>query len=272
MKYVISILLLALVSCKTPQLNLRYSKGQTRPGATEIYHQMEAMKWAQRDSAILSQFKLGNCPDFYKKLSKLHLEITDSITGAKHQCIIFVTKDYLVIGTNKDWARVNITPVSAQIIANSVDCFLPTVKLVDDIYKQAKIKLEPILMYAFRDSTPTMYQHHLIIEGQRKNRKGLIAGIKKDLVITDKLLDSTKQNKVAIYGWHLLNGKPIQPLYTGHVFWWVDYSQGVRLISKKMKVDGKWMQLEEVMGNPNLRKLLTYENSATMLKYPLLSF
>jgi hypothetical protein len=117
-----------------------------------------------------------------------------------------------------------------------------------------------------------MYQHHLIIEGQRKNRKGLIAGIKKDIVITDKLLDSTKRKKVAIYGWHLLNGKPIQPLYTGHVFWWVDYSQGVRLISKRMIVDGKWMRLEEVMTNPNLRGLLTYEPSAVMLKYPLNGF
>ena len=53
--------------------------------------------------------------------------------------------------------------------------------------KHAKVKLEPVPMYAFRDSTPTMWQHHLIIEGQRKGRKGLIAGIKKDVVISGKI-------------------------------------------------------------------------------------
>ncbi len=42
-------------------------------------------------------------------------------------------------------------------------------------------------MYAFRDSTITMYQHHLIVEGQRKLRQGLIAGIKKDVVLSGKV-------------------------------------------------------------------------------------
>jgi hypothetical protein len=272
MKYAVCLVLLAMIACRTPQLSISFQGEEARVGAIELYRQMAAMKWSQRDSAILSQFRAGNTPDFYKKLDKVRLTYSDSTTGAKHHAIVFVAKDYFQIGTNKDWARVNITPGLAQLIADSLDCFLPTVKLVDDIYNQAKIKLEPIPMYAYRDSTPTMYQHHLIIEGQRKNRKGLIAGIKKDIVITDKLLDSTKRKKVAIYGWHLLNGKPIQPLYTGHVFWWVDYSQGVRLISKRMIVDGKWMRLEEVMTNPNLRGLLTYEPSAVMLKYPLNGF
>jgi hypothetical protein len=272
MKYAICLLVLAMTSCSVPRLNLHFKGDQPRAGATELYQQMAAMKWAQRDSAILAQFRAGNTPDFYRKLSKIQLFFMDSLNGTKHHCVVYVAKDYFLIGTNKDWARVNITPRLAQLIADSLDCFLPTTKLVDDIYKQAAIKLEPIPMYAFRDSTPTMYQHHLIIEGQRRNRKGLVAGIKKDIVITDKLLDSTKHNKVAIYGWHLLNGQPIQPLYTGHVFWWVDYSQGVRLISKRVKVDGKWMRMEEVMVNPSLRGLLTNEPSANMLKYPAIGF
>lgn len=82
-------------------------------------------------------------------------------------------------------------------------------------------------MYALRDSTPTMYQHHLIIEGQRQGRKGLIAGIKKDVVISGKLLQDAKAHRVAIYGWHKTDSKPIQPLYTGHIDWYVDYSHGI---------------------------------------------
>jgi hypothetical protein len=264
--------LLLLFSCKTPQLNQLHSIGENRPGASVLYKQMAAMNWRQRDSVVLSQVEQGNVPTFYKNFSTIHLKNKDSVSGKVHQATVYVASDYLVIGTNADWARVNITPGSAQLIADKLNCFLPTVKLVDQIYAQAKIKLEPIPMYAFRDSTPTMYQHHLIIEGQRKNKKGLVAGIKKDLVLTEKLVDPAKKNKVAIYGWHQLNGKPIQPLYTGHVYWWVDYSQGVRLISKRMKVDGKWMQVEDVMQDDGLRSLLTYDSTAVMLKYPTSGF
>ena len=58
--------------------------------------------------------------------------------------------------------------------------------MVNDIYRQATVKLEPVPMYAFRDSTITMWHHHMIVEGQRRGRKGLIAGIKKDVVISAK--------------------------------------------------------------------------------------
>jgi hypothetical protein len=131
--------------------------------------------------------------------------------------------------------------------------------MVDQIYDAAKVKLEPVPMYAFRDSTPTFWQHHLIVEGQRKGRKGIIAGIQKDLVYTGKLLNYPKQDRVAIYGWHRLDGKPIQPLYTGHVYWYVDYSQGVRLIHDRIRVNGKWMNYRQVFANPILGKLLCDE-------------
>jgi len=61
-----------------------------------------------------------------------------------------------------------------------------------------------------------MWQHHLIIEGQRKGKKGLISGIKKDVVLSANLLTAIpNQNHEAIYGWHKPDGKAIQPLYTG---------------------------------------------------------
>ena len=134
--------------------------------------------------------------------------------------------------------------MAAQKIADSFYCFLPTRKMVDDIYKAAKIKLEPIPMYAFRDSTITMYHHHLIVEGQRKLRKGLISGIQKDVVISGKILQDGKPNRLAIYGWHKPDGKSIQPLYTGHFDWWVDYCQCIRLIYRTVYIDGKpWIIL-----------------------------
>jgi len=139
--------------------------------------------------------------------------------------------------------------------------------MVDDIYKSATVKLEPIPMYAFRDSTPTMWQHHLIIEGQRKGKKGLIAGIKKDVVITGKIVMDKRPDRVAIYGWHQLNGQPIQPLYTGHIYWWVDYSQGIRLVYRNIQVDGKWIDYIDVLKNKTFQRLLCDEGDCNLYRY-----
>jgi hypothetical protein len=55
---------------------------------------------------------------------------------------------------------------------------------------------------------------------------------------------------VAIYGWHKPDGKPIQPLYTGHVDWYVDYSHGIRLVSRTVTLDGKERDLFDVLADP----------------------
>lgn len=241
-----------------------------RPGAltgNEFYHQAFAMKWAARDSFVVKEALAGNIPEFFKKFVAVNVAIPDLSTGKEIKATYYVSPDYLSVGTNKDWARINITPNAAQQIADKFDCFLPTRKMVDDIYKAATVKLEPVPMYVFRDSTLTMWQHHLIIEGQRKGRKGLIAGIQKDVVISGKLLRDTKTDRVAIYGWHKLDGKPIQPLYTGHINWWVDYSQGIRLVYRKIKVEGKWMDYMDVLKDAKLQKLLCDEEFCDFYRY-----
>lgn len=226
------------------------------------------MKWHERDSLVVQEIMKGDVPGFLKKFVPVHVSMTDSVNGKTINATYYVSPDYLCIGTDADWARINITPYAAQRIADSLHCFLPTRKMVDDIYKAATIKPEPVPMYAYRDSTPTMWQHHLIIEGQRKGRSGLIAGIKKDVVISGQITRSNKQDRVAIYGWHQPDGKPIQPLYTGHIYWWVDYSQGIRLVYRNIKVDGKWMDYIEVLQHPVLRHLLCDEAFCDFYRYP----
>lgn len=235
---------------------------------TEFYKTAFSFKWQQRDSFVLKEVFSGNIPAFLKKFVPVQVEIIDSATGKTIKATYYVAPDYLSIGTDNDWARINITPYAAQKIADSFDCFLPTRKMVDDIHKAAKVKLEPMPMYAFRDSTPTMYHHHLIVEGQRKGRKGLISGIQKDVVISGKISRDTRPERVAIYGWHKLDGQPIQPLYTGHIYWWVDYSQGIRLIYRNIKVNGKWMDYTTILKDPLLQKLLCDEEYCDFYKYP----
>ena len=237
-----------------------------RTTGTSFFKTVAAWKWKERDSLAVQEILSGNIPSFLQKFVTVTSELTDSM-GKIHQAVFFVSPDYLSIGTDEDWARIPLTPMAAQKIADSFNCFLPTRKMVDLIYQQSTVKLEPVPMYAFRDSSVTMWQHHLIIEGQRKGKKGLIAGIKKDVVISGKISRDAKPDREAIYGWHQLNGKPIQPLYTGHINWWVDYSHGIRLIYRKIKVDGRLMDYTDILKHRFYQKLLCDEEWCDCFKY-----
>ncbi len=56
-----------------------------------------------------------------------------------------------------------------------------------------------------------------------------------------------------------MTGEPIQPLYTGHVDRYVDYSHGVRLVAREMKIDGRRTTLSQVLSDPVLHSLLSDE-------------
>lgn len=234
---------------------------------TAFYQSVAAAKWQERDSLAKQEILAGNLPSFLRKFVRINLSLTDSVTGTKLNAFYYVAPDYLSLGTDADWARIPLTPMAAQVIADSFHCFLPTRKMVNDIYEQATVKLAPVPMYAFRDSSVTMWQHHLIVEGQRKGRNGLIAGIKKDVVLSGKITRDTRPNREAIYGWHKPDGKPIQPLYTGHINWWVDYSHGIRLVYRTIWVNGKPMDYTDVLKDPLLQKLLCDEEWCDFVRY-----
>ena len=260
-------LFLALIaSCTSPQKLAIPERPASSLSGAAFYQQAAAYTWQQRDSLAMREILRGNMPDFLKNFVAIPVTAS-SPSGQKLQATIFVSPDYLVIGNNSDWARVPLTPMAAQQIADSLNCFLPTRKLVDDIYRQATVKLEPQPLTAHRDSTPTFYEHHLLIEAQRQGRKGLVAGHKKDVVISGKVSRDKRPDRVAIYGWHRTDGNPIQPLYTGHINWYVDYSHGIRLVYRKIKVGGKWMDYSEVLGSPELRTLLCDEEWCDFNRY-----
>jgi len=87
------------------------------------------------------------------------------------------------------------------------------------------------------------------------------------VVLSNKINEQGKINRVAIYGWHQLNGIPIQPLYAGHINSYVDYSHGIRLVMDKIKVNGKWMHYTSILTDPLLRKLLTNEDGPILVRY-----
>ncbi len=255
-------LFILLASCRSIA-PLQISQGTT---GSSFYQETAAMQWKQRETIALQLLSAGNIPAFLNHFVPIRVEIIDA-KGKKIKAVYYVMPDYLSIGTNTDWARIPLTPQTAQKVADQYQCFLPTRKMVNDIYQQAKIKLDPLPMFAFRDSTVTMWQHHLMIEGQRKGRAGLIAGIKKDVVISAALKGYEKNDRVAIYGWHRLNGQAIQPLYTKHVNWYVDYSHGIRLVYQTIWVNGKPMNYQDVLSNPVLKGLLCDEDDCSYYRY-----
>lgn len=212
----------------------------------------------ERETAALKEILDGNMPNFLRTLVPVQVQATTP-KGEKIQAVIQVMPDYLAVGTDQDFFRLPMNPGTALAIARVAGCTLLTAKISDDLHQAALLKLEPKPLTVNRDAPATFFQHQKIIEGQVPNHKHgmLVAGIKKDLVWSNRLKD--KPNRVGIYGWHYPDGRPIQPLYTGHVDWYVDYSHGVRLIHEKVMVNGKEMKLGEVLKDPELHSLFSSE-------------
>ena len=85
----------------------------------------------------------------------------------------------------------------------------------------------------------------------------LLAGQKKDLVISNKL--ELTPGRVAIYGWHLGSGHPIQSLSLWHGARYADYSHGVRLVADVAYVDGTPRSIFAVLEDPQLAGVLNDE-------------
>jgi hypothetical protein len=192
-----------------------------------------------------------------------------SVTVGNVRASYFVTPDYLAIGSDEDYFLAPLTPLTAQAIADRLDCLLPTPKMVDDIYANSAVKLtpEPIPPSPAMTTVPVFLRHNELVRTARGDKPlgGLVAGHKKDVVIANKVF--AIPGKVGIYGWHKRDGKPIQPLYVGHASSWVDYSHGIRLVSRRMTVDGAAKTIEDVLANPQLAPLLSNEGVMRQIRY-----
>lgn len=244
-------------------------------------------KWAEMDADSLKKIReleiereilTGNFPDFMRQLVQIDVQIPNPQQTLQPQqsdrekqpyvtASYWVMPDYLMIGGDSYFLRLPMQPQTAQRIADSLGFFLSTAKIADDIYTAAKVKLAPQPLTEEREAFSTFIAHHHLIEKQRNGRKGLIAGIKKDVISTPRLFSTDRPNREALYGWHKLDGQPIQPIYTGHVDHYVDYSHGFRLVWQFIKIGNKFLHYTEVLQDPVLRQVLTNENNAKHFRY-----
>ncbi|MBI2899462.1 MAG: hypothetical protein HYY17_04715 [Planctomycetes bacterium] len=239
------------------------------PTGTQFLAMTDAYTIPAREQAILDEISSGNLPDFLRTFVDVTAAFTDA-AGAVHTITYSVMPDYLSIGTDGDFVRIPMNPRTGQKIADLFECSMITRKMVNDVWTQATVKLAPIPMTPGPEMLSNAYfgAHQQKIEAARAGKPlgALTAGQKKDVVISNALL--AKPNSVAIYGWHQLNGVPIQPLSTVHEWTYADYSHGVRLVKRTAVVDGQPMLVTDVLKSPSLHKLLSDEGVMTSPRIP----
>lgn len=216
-----------------------------------------------REKAILQQMALGNLPSFMRTPADV------TITSGKHAVVLRVLPDYVCIGNDENFLRIPMFPGTAQKIAGMFNALLPTRKIVNEVWKAAAVHVTPwpLSPTAHMVSTEAFLTHDRIIEKQRAQRTGLIAGHKKDIVITPSL--SHLPGHVAIYGWHYPNGTAIQGLNaSSHSDTYVDYSHGVRLVCRDVLLDGEPAQLQDLLQDKGLCELVSDEGISSFLMYP----
>jgi hypothetical protein len=217
----------------------------------------------EREEEIFHAISSGNVPDFLRNTVTLTGKFADS-AGTIHRVVYEAMPDYLAIGSNQDYCRIPMNPYTAQNLAYQFGGSMITAKLSDHIYQQAEIKLTPfnyIPVGNANELVTKFEEHNSQIEKQFRESGGkpgqLVAGIKKDIVLTTR--NATQPGKVVLYGWHKPDGKPIQPVYSGHIYWYVDYSHGIRLINNQVMIDGKRCLFTDILKDPFLYKILSDE-------------
>ena len=216
-----------------------------------------------REEAIVEECIRGNIPEWLRHGVQIDIKSADK-NGTVHQVTFWALPDYLAVGSDADFFRLPMSPLSAQRIADAWDASLPTPQMVDIIYERSYCKLDPFT-YKPRghrsEEVDLFYDHSKVINAQQfasgTPYGTFTAGVKKDIVICDRLPDTSRVNHVTIYGWHTLDGKPIQPVTNLHSNNYIDYSHGVRLVAQTVLVDGAVFRLEEVLAHPRYYTLLS---------------
>jgi hypothetical protein len=212
-----------------------------------------------REEAIEAELLAGNVPQFLTRFVPVDLE------GRGSRITICAAPDYLAIGSDQDHLFVPMRLSTALRVAGHYGAVLPTVRMVDAIYDQAALQLHPQPLPPTDAMRSTAYyaEHNALVGEQRALGDtplgALVAGDKKDLVLTDRLWRFP--DRVAIYGWHRGSHAPIQPLSTVHGAGYADYSHGVRLIGAEAYVDGRPRPVMALLADPQLAPAVTGEGT-----------
>ena len=244
------------------------------PSGSSFVTSIKALGKAEREDRVFEQLSSGNVPDFLRRLVPVTVQSDDSAFTLTY----FVTPDYLSIGPDTDYCLMPMTPMLAQRIADAAGCMLPTRKMVDDIYRAARLKLipQPIPPGPAMVTAEVFAAHNDSVWHQRSAVLAdfplgtLVAGDKKDIILSNSIANNLKAGvprPVVIYGWHRPDGTPIQPVYNGHGEGYADYSHGVRLVQRRMILNGRSVNMDSLLLDESRCGLLSDEGAIHTLRY-----
>lgn len=250
-----------------PRLQLP-PRGQRTAGSA-LAAQWGRLPLAEREQRVRAQFAAGNVPARLANLAPV--TISEEIDGEWRTVTVWVTPDYFAIGTDEDDLRMPLSPSTAQWLCDQLGCALPTPRLVDAIWLQARHKVTPQPISPKQHdiaSLPVFAMHDRMVDAQTAREPGdaLVAGHKKDVVLSTLLQEWP--DRVVLYGWHRLDGTPIQPKSKAHTTPHVDYSHGIRLVARTILLDGEPTTLDAVLADPRLCALLSDEGPLPAARYP----
>ena len=232
---------------------------------TDFMERISELSLSDREEEIYKAVASGNIPGFLRETVTLH-GVFEDLTGRKHSVQYEVMPDYLAVGSDDNYCRVPMNPRTAQRLATLFGASLVTSVLSDHIYSQAVLKLAPFNYVPVGNANELVskfVEHNAQIEKQFSDAGGkhgqLVAGIKKDIILSSRIAEN--HDRVVLYGWHKPGGKPIQPVYSGHVWWYVDYSHGIRFINNQVILDGRPALVTDILKDPVLFRVLSDEET-----------
>jgi hypothetical protein len=229
---------------------------------TDFARRVADLNESDRERFIASALLAGDIPSFLRTLKPVRLQ-GELPSGRIVTITLCVMPDYLAIGSDRDFLRIPMRLGTALLVAQRFGFVLPTARIVDAIYDQAEVQLAPQPLPAGDAMRSTAYYrtHDGLVRAQLEGRAAplgaLVAGDKKDLVLTNEL--RTMPGRIAIYGWHVSSGHPIQSLSLWHGTRYADYSHGSRMVSQIVLVNGMQRSLYDVMGDPKLAPIVSRE-------------
>jgi hypothetical protein len=216
------------------------------PTGREFLRLTDQLPPEERERAIYDEIMRGNVPSFLRRLKPVSLASKrspnhgepDAMQPRPHEATIWVMPDYLAIGSDTDFIRIPMNLHTATRIALALGFLLPTTKVVDAIHAQAGKRVAPRSLppssAMTKNSSYRIHDEQVNADFGAYERGSIVSGHKKDVVVATHRRN--RPGSIGLYGWLQHDGIPIQRLSDAHDASYVDYSQGVRLVSRTIRL------------------------------------